>query len=304
MKLSVSTRTLACCLALSASTLFLYGCKGGCRGSVNDSSNTTYNVDITVNIGNTTTTTTTSTQTNTSTVTTTSSSKGSVKKADAGSSGGTCPTADGGAGSFFSSVLGALAGDNQQGPSRFYTAIEVPVDAFDTSAETLDQVTGGQWIVAGVPMSWTLSLPAMQSVTSVVAPRNGFKWVGFESPPLPPVPDTGIAIDVVHKMEFSTRRQLPQDVRTWISISGLKGVFTSFSIEATRVCPNVLQRVPTNVIDAAMQNPGGVAGWNQLERPGAPDSIYNRRRLWLALRSSSQPYHPMFNSLVFKSGCP
>jgi hypothetical protein len=64
-------------------------------------------------------------------------------------------------------------------------------------------------------------------------------------------------------------------------------------------------RAPAAAIGAAMANPDTVLGWNQLLNPSAPaHPIYNPRRTCLTLRNLNAPYHPFFNSFVFKAGCP
>ena len=69
-------------------------------------------------------------------------------------------------------------------------------------------------------------------------------------------------------------------------------------------CDFILSRVPKSVIDAALANPGSVAGWNQLANPSAPPSPYNQPRRMLSLSNMGVPFHIIFNSVVFKAGCP
>ncbi|MFQ5460123.1 MAG: LVIVD repeat-containing protein, partial [Anaerolineae bacterium] len=70
------------------------------------------------------------------------------------------------------------------------------------------------------------------------------------------------------------------------------------------VCPQIQGRVPAAAIQAAMANPGRIAGYRQPMDPAKPVSPFNPRRLMLSLRTYGKPYHPVFNSLVFKVGCP
>lgn len=61
--------------------------------------------------------------------------------------------------------------------------------------------------------------------------------------------------------------------------------------------------VPTAAINAALENPAGVNGWNQLQDPGKPESPYNSRRRSLSVFNVNKRYDPLTNSLSFKSGC-
>jgi len=71
------------------------------------------------------------------------------------------------------------------------------------------------------------------------------------------------------------------------------------------VCTAVLGgRVPQAVIDRAVANPTGVNGWQQPLNPNRPVSPGNPLRMCLSLQNPNQSFHPMFNSLVFRVGCP
>ncbi len=69
-------------------------------------------------------------------------------------------------------------------------------------------------------------------------------------------------------------------------------------------CDFIYSRVPAAVINAALANPSSVAGYNQLQNPGVPESPWNGRRTKLSLRNISLPWHPLFNGLTYKAGCP
>jgi hypothetical protein len=71
-----------------------------------------------------------------------------------------------------------------------------------------------------------------------------------------------------------------------------------------QVCDFILSRVPAAVIDAAIANPTSVAGWNQLANPSAPPSPFNQPRRMLSLSNVGVPYHPIFNPVIYKAGCP
>lgn len=70
------------------------------------------------------------------------------------------------------------------------------------------------------------------------------------------------------------------------------------------ICPGLIGRVPNAAINQAIctQDPGG--GWGQRCYPNVPASWWNIRRDWLSLSNPGEPYHPLFNGLVWKCGCP
>jgi hypothetical protein len=70
------------------------------------------------------------------------------------------------------------------------------------------------------------------------------------------------------------------------------------------VCPQILRRVPRQAIDAAVANPRSVHGYNQPRDAGKPLGPFNPPRLWLSIMAYSKPYHPFFNALEYKVGCP
>jgi len=86
--------------------------------------------------------------------------------------------------------------------------------------------------------------------------------------------------------------------------TALPPVDTPTVAPAGNVCPQILKVVPPAAINAAVQNPGAVRAFNQLRDAGKPESPFNLRRTWLSIHAYSKPYHPLFNSLEFKVGCP
>lgn len=74
--------------------------------------------------------------------------------------------------------------------------------------------------------------------------------------------------------------------------------------QAGKACDFIIKRVPGVVIAAALANPEGIGGWNNLCNPNLPPSPANGRREWLSLRSIGVPYDVNFNPLVYKCGCP
>lgn len=71
-----------------------------------------------------------------------------------------------------------------------------------------------------------------------------------------------------------------------------------------KACPSLENKVPTDVIASALANPSSVLGWGMPSNPSLPPSRYNPYRTWLTLQRPSTPYHPLFNSVEFKAGCP
>jgi hypothetical protein len=70
------------------------------------------------------------------------------------------------------------------------------------------------------------------------------------------------------------------------------------------VCPQIVNKVPASAISAAIANPRRVSGYNQPLDPGKPVGMFNPPRMWLSIHSYHKPFHPLFNSLEFKIGCP
>jgi hypothetical protein len=70
------------------------------------------------------------------------------------------------------------------------------------------------------------------------------------------------------------------------------------------VCRDVVRQVPGVVIDHALANPARYNGWQMPLDPGKPPSPANPLRECLSLRSNSSPYHPLYNSVLWRAGCP
>lgn len=71
-----------------------------------------------------------------------------------------------------------------------------------------------------------------------------------------------------------------------------------------RVSPLVRRRVPPAAINAALAHPERIAGWGRPANPNKPVGPDNPICACLTLRNPNMPYHPIFNSLVFKAYCP
>ena len=61
--------------------------------------------------------------------------------------------------------------------------------------------------------------------------------------------------------------------------------------------------VPAYAINAALENPAGVGGWNQLSDPAKPASPYNTRRRSLTVLNPNKPFNALTNGVIFRSGC-
>jgi hypothetical protein len=70
------------------------------------------------------------------------------------------------------------------------------------------------------------------------------------------------------------------------------------------MCPGLDKLVPQAVIANALANPEDVYGWDQLCTPSQPPSPWNVMRSRLSMQVPGKPYHPLFNSVVYKCGCP
>lgn len=62
--------------------------------------------------------------------------------------------------------------------------------------------------------------------------------------------------------------------------------------------------VPAAVLAAALQNPASINGWGQPRNPNQPPGPFNPPRTCLTLLDPGKAWHPLFNPLVFKAGCP
>jgi hypothetical protein len=72
-------------------------------------------------------------------------------------------------------------------------------------------------------------------------------------------------------------------------------------IEDTRL----VGRVPSADVAAALANPNAIAGWMVPRNPNLGHHPYfNPYRTCLTVRNIGVPYHPAYNPLVFKAGCP
>ena len=86
--------------------------------------------------------------------------------------------------------------------------------------------------------------------------------------------------------------------RNSLALARLAGTGVAFR------CPGLTALVPAQAIADALANPARVGGWGQPCNPSLPPGPHNPTRTTLGLRTVGKPYHPVFNGLVFKCGCP
>lgn len=69
------------------------------------------------------------------------------------------------------------------------------------------------------------------------------------------------------------------------------------------ICRVTRNKVPQATIEWALANPSRVYGWQVLLDPGKPEQPPNPRRGCLDLQNRGIPFHPLFNSVVWRAGC-
>ncbi len=63
-------------------------------------------------------------------------------------------------------------------------------------------------------------------------------------------------------------------------------------------------RAPSALRDAALSDPGPVAGFNRPANPNLPPGPWNPPRRCLTLERADAAWHPLHNGLVYRAGCP
>lgn len=74
--------------------------------------------------------------------------------------------------------------------------------------------------------------------------------------------------------------------------------------DVPEICEAIKARVPAAVINEAVAAPATVAGHGMACNPNLPVGANNPLRRYLGLRNPAAPYHPIFNGVVWKCGCP
>ena len=70
------------------------------------------------------------------------------------------------------------------------------------------------------------------------------------------------------------------------------------------VCDIASSKVPTQIINDAVANPGNYYGYDLACNPNLPLSVVNPLRRMLSMNQPNKPFHPLFNSVEWKCGCP
>jgi len=70
------------------------------------------------------------------------------------------------------------------------------------------------------------------------------------------------------------------------------------------ICRGILGRVPPAVVADAAANPDRVRGWRLPLNPNKPVGPDNPLRTCLSITRPSVPYHPIWNTVTWKVGCP
>ncbi len=70
------------------------------------------------------------------------------------------------------------------------------------------------------------------------------------------------------------------------------------------VCSVAHRVAPASRLNAALADPHAIAGFGQPRDSGKPVGPFNPRRECLSIRSPGQAYHPIYNGLAWKAGCP
>ncbi|MFN2114370.1 MAG: hypothetical protein ACK2T6_01570 [Anaerolineae bacterium] len=69
-------------------------------------------------------------------------------------------------------------------------------------------------------------------------------------------------------------------------------------------CPQLEGKAPPQVIADALANPSTVAGWLKPVNPNMPAGPANPLKHWLSLGNLGVPWHPVYNDVEYKAGCP
>jgi uncharacterized protein YegL len=70
------------------------------------------------------------------------------------------------------------------------------------------------------------------------------------------------------------------------------------------VCDVALARAPASAVSSGVANPNTVAGFGERCNPSSPPGPFNGQRDQLSIEQPSKPYHPLYNGLAWKCGCP
>ena len=69
-------------------------------------------------------------------------------------------------------------------------------------------------------------------------------------------------------------------------------------------CPGLELYVPDLAITAGLAGAATISGWGERCYPNSPPSPWNGIKHYLSIRNPGSTYHPIYNGLVYKCGCP
>ena len=150
--------------------------------------------------------------------------------------------------------------------------------------------------------------PALSTNFAPILPRDGCGTAGTLDPwpalPATPTPTSGPSPTPVSSATPTRSATATATAGATVTASmGATATVVPPTGSGSTVSRNLRSSVPQAVLDQALANPERVSGYNQLERPSLPPGPYNRRRSCLTLQNPNLPYHPLFNSLVFRASC-
>jgi hypothetical protein len=70
------------------------------------------------------------------------------------------------------------------------------------------------------------------------------------------------------------------------------------------ICSSTRQRAPADILAAVVANPNSLGGYGAPRDAGKPISPFNPPRTCLGIHNAGVVYHPLFNPLAWKAGCP
>ena len=189
----------------------------------------------------------------------------------------------------------------------------VPVSLFVSNFQT-DPLTGGS---ATLILPAGLAFAAGESATKALAPipAGGTGTVVWQVSAGPSTSgtfslsatasfDTGAPLVARHDLRVTCAAPTPTLSPTPPRPTATPTSAATADPNQPGVCAFILGRVPPAAIAVAVATPQHVRGWNELANPAEPPSPFNLPRRMLSIQNIARPYHPAFNDLVYKVGCP
>lgn len=147
------------------------------------------------------------------------------------------------------------------------------------------------------PATATPFLPPATATRPPVPTPTPFATSTLDPTETPPATDTALPSPTV----VPSQTALPTDTPV---ATDLPTPLPSATPLVQRVARELAAKVPPAVLDDALAHPERIDGWQQPLDPGKPVGPFNPVRTCLTLRNPGQAWHPFFNTLVFKAGCP